>query len=374
MASRLAEGLQPHGCDVTCYATGSDEEKSSIKGLGSRAKLFPRVRPLSWFRSPELAAELRKDMGALDLLHLHQLWDYPLYVASRLGSVSGVPYVITPHGTLEPWCLNQKKWKKRMYMWLIAGAMLRQAACIHAVTPPEVDGFVKLGLKNPFTIVPNGIEPDEFTALPMRQEADFLWRALHGRKVVLYLGRIHYKKGLDQLIPAWSAVSRKHDDSVLVVAGPDEGGHEAAIRALVKREGTDNSVLFTGMLRGRRKLAMLARADAFVLPSYSEGFSMAVLEAMACGLPCILTPGCNFPQAQKAGAAFIVEPKAGPLGEAVSEVLNMGESQRRAMGERGRRLVLDNYTWDIAARKMITVYRCILGGKRIPLYPEPAQV
>jgi glycosyltransferase involved in cell wall biosynthesis len=127
------------------------------------------------------------------------------------------------------------------------------------------------------------------------------------------------------------------------------------------------------MVQGERKKALISRADIYTLPSYSEGFSMSILENLAAGKPLLITPGCNFPEVAEVGAGLSVNPVAEEIESGLRKLLDRSHEERKEMGERGRELVKNNYTWDIAARKMITVYRAILNKAPIPLFPEPAE-
>lgn len=368
----LASHLSGYRVNVSCWTVVRDEERAEVRQLGSWVRGFPEVFPRQWRRSPQLAREFARQTRLFDVTHLHEIWDHPIYQASKVCRLSAKPYLITAHGSLEPWCLNQRKWKKLVYSRLIGQRVLRGAACLHALTTAEIDGFVKFGLKNQFTVIPNGVEPEDFAVTPEPEEAEATWGELRGRRVVLFLGRIHPKKGLADLLRAWKSVVACHQDALLVIAGPDEFGHRARLEDIIQDEALNEDVLFTGMVSGKSKFALLSRADVFVLPSHSEGFSAAVLQAMAAGLPCLLTPGCNFPEAESAGAALIVKPSSPRLAEGLRDLLFLSEGKRKLMGERGRRLVFGNYTWDISARKFLTVYRRIIGGRQVPLYPEPA--
>ena len=223
-------------------------------------------------------------------------------------------------------------------------------------------------------MIPNGIDPQDYLHLPDPAEAEEARPGLHDRLVVLFLGRLSPEKGLDQLVGAWSIVVAKCPQAILVLAGPDHRNYRGLVQNLVDTKGLGSSVIMPGMLRGREKLAMLSRADVLVQPSYSEVLGLAVLEALACAKPCVITTGCNFEQVAAIGAGRVVEPAADALAAALIEVLSLSLQDRQMMGMRGRALVLQNYTWDIVARKMLTVYSCIVSGQEIPLYPEPANV
>ncbi len=199
---------------------------------------------------------------------------------------------------------------------------------------------------------------------------------LKGKKIVLFLSRINSEKGLDQLLPAWKSLQQQgeYDDFSLVIAGPDDRGYGSGIRALAEKLDLGTSVVFTGMVEGDQKKTLISRAECYILPSYSEGFSMSVLENLAAGKPVIITPGCNFPEVEKAGAGTVCEPAAESIARSLRMMLDLPADRRRKMGKKGRILVEKNFTWEITARKMITVYRAMLENKPIPLHPEPVPV
>ena len=374
----LGTALAALGNAVSYWSPVSEQDRSELLSRGPQVRLFDVDWPRAWFRSNALTRELTNEIATIDVLHLHEVWSHPIVAAAAIGRKTQTPYVIAPRGELEPWRVKNnllKYVKKRVYLSLLGRRMLQGAACLHAITPCEVDGFRRAGYPGPISIVPNGIDPRPYAELPDPLEAEQRWPSLKGRRVVLFLARLQKEKGLDRLIPAWKNLTNhsSYDDAVLVIAGPDDRGYHAVVNALIERHGVGSRVLLTGMVRARKKMALISRADIYTLPSYSEGFSMSVLENLAAAKPVLITPGCNFPEVAEAAAGLCVPPESGPLEQSLRELLDMSGPDRAAMGRRGQELVRRNYTWEIAARKMITVYRCILEGKEIPLYPEPAR-
>jgi glycosyltransferase involved in cell wall biosynthesis len=181
---------------------------------------------------------------------------------------------------------------------------------------------------------------------------------------------LHYKKGVDQLLPAFADLLLRHPDALLFLAGPDDGYMDTA-RAAVESLGISERVVIPGMLTGRDRLLAFTAGDVFCLPSYSEGIAVASLEALACGLPAVMTPGCHLPEAVQAGAAVCVEPRASEISSALAGLLALGDAERAAMGQRGREMVASQFSWDTIARKMLTVYDCVATGREVPLLPEP---
>ena len=233
---------------------------------------------------------------------------------------------------------------------------LRNADAIHAITPAEKRRIADLGYQTPVTVAPNGIDSAPFDTLPDPREFLNRFPALENKRVILFLGRLNPTKGLDILARAFSAIARRFPDAVLLMAGPDEEGGQRIMESILRSEGVLDRTLFTGMLTGYDKLAAMSRADLFVLPSYSEGFSIAILEAMAARLPVVITEGCNFPEVAEHGAGFVVEASDRPVTEAVGTLLSNHDLRVR-MGEQGRKLVSERYTWRVTATTLADLYR-----------------
>jgi poly(glycerol-phosphate) alpha-glucosyltransferase len=265
---------------------------------------------------------------------------------------------------LDPWALRLSRLKKALAALLFEGKHLRRAGCLHALTEAEARACRAYGLRNPIAVIPNGIDlpsPCAEGVAPWPQEAG---------RVLLFLGRIHPKKGLANLLSAWARLRQDRlpaaGDWTLAIAGWDQNGHEAELREQQRELDLGASVMFVGPLYGAAKAAALRDAAAFVLPSFSEGLPMAVLEAWAHKLPVIMTPACNLPQGFQAGAAVRVESNAGDLCRGLGEMIDMAQQERRQMGLRGQRLVADAFAWPRIAGQMKAVYTWLLGGGRIP--------
>ena len=201
---------------------------------------------------------------------------------------------------------------------------------------------------------PNGVHAEDFAALPAGEPFRTRWKLGDG-PVVIFLGRLHARKGLHLLIPAFAEAVRQTPDARLLIAGPDEG-MLARLQSLVSDHDLTGRVIFTGMISGQDKLAALAAADVFALPAVGEGFSMAVLEAMACALPVLLTPGCNFPEAAGEGAGLVVQREIAPLAKGLRHLLTDDE-RRASMGRRARELVHERYTWPQVVVQLEAIYQ-----------------
>jgi glycosyltransferase involved in cell wall biosynthesis len=315
----------------------------------------------SWRRDRLLLEAVRQRRPGL--LHVHGLWRSPTRIAAELAA-AGLPLVVAPHGMLDPWAMANSRWKKRIVWTLWERRALAAAGCLQALCPAEVDSIRGLGFGGPVALIPNGVRPPE-----PQGPADPPWAGSipAGNRVLLFLGRYHAKKGLVPLVEAWSrlAAAAAAEGWWLVLVGH---GDDGALQARVQREGLKR-ILVLGPCFGADKEACLGGADAFVLPSFSEGLPMAALEAMSWALPCLLSPACNLPEAFSAGAALPVNPTAAELGPPLRALLTMGAAERRQMGTAGRRLVQRHYSWERAAEATAAVYRWLMGEA-----PRPASL
>jgi glycosyltransferase involved in cell wall biosynthesis len=373
----LGSALARSGHNISYWATtGSHEQAQSTPVPGSHT--YETNWPHRWYRSRALARGLRTDLPSIDMLHVNGFWPHPVYMSSRLAHKSGTPYILCPSGALEPWRLRSTrfKWlKKEAYLRSIGKSVMKCSACLHACSAQEAEHFRRAGHDGPVAIIPNGIDISEFTAAD-GDEAHMHWPDLRGRPVVLFLSRLSPEKGLDLLIRTWAELVRRraHREAILMIAGPDDRGYRKTVEAMIEKNALQRRIVMSGMIRGRGKAALLRRADVLVLPSYSENFGIVVAEALACGTPVITTTGTPWNQLQSLDAGRWVAPEASELAGALRELLDMPESQRQAMGQRGRKLVEQHYTWDKVVGKFLTVCDCILRGGAVPLHPEPMEL
>lgn len=362
---RSSQVLQSQqGANVTVF--GFDDEET----LKDRATWEP-IQPRSFIRrgpsafslSPAMLSELLESNA--DIVHLHGLWQYPSVASLLWTRRTGRPHLITPHGMLDEWAVKRSRWKKRVATVLFERANLDQAACVHALCVPEAKSIRHFGVQVPICVIPNGVD------LPTAEDEALMAREREAvaEETILYLGRLHPKKGLTNLIRGWAAAqsgAKGHKKWVLSIAGWDQGGYESELKALASDLGVSDTVQFPGPLFGADKTRAFARASAFVLPSLSEGVPMAVLEAWAFRLPALITPECNLPEAFAADAAVRIESNADSIAGAFQSLLAMPKEARAAIGQNGRRLVERQFTWTIAVEQMVGVYRWITGNAPPP--------
>lgn len=335
-----------------------DPGEETAPGLARDEVLrFPLSR-LEWWKSPSARRNFQQAVSAAGIVHIHGLWQLHSTAALTEARRLGRPVVISAHGMLDSWALQKKGYKKKLYLGLGYRRLLAGAACLRALTEDEAGDYRRAGLLNPVVVIPNGVARTEEGDAPMFYSA---FPALRGARLLLFLGRLHRKKGLPVLLEAWSMAREALRDCHLVIAGPDSENHLAELREAVHQRNVAGSVTFAGLLAGGLKSASLAACGGFVLPSYSEGLSMAALEAMGAGCPVVLSPGCHLPEAARQGCGWIVEPKPAELARVLTEWAHSSEAELRSKGEAGRRFVSERYSWSTVARQVAEVFDWLRG-------------
>lgn len=300
-------------------------------------------------RTGSLEALLAPGTVRPDLWHDHGIWLRSNHEASRLADRFGIPRVVSPRGMLETWALGHRRWKKKLAWWLYQRADLRRATALHATAEAEADQFRRLGLRNPITVISNGIDVPGFEgSLDSR----------NGGRTALFLSRVHAKKGLPLLVEAWAKV--RPAGWRMKVVGPDEDGHVAEVKALVRRAGLAETWEFCGEIDDREKWGAYHQADLFVLPTHSENFGMVVAEALAAGVPVITTRGCPWEGIPAHGCGWWVEPTAEGLAAALQEACCQTDEVLRSMGLRGRQWMESEFGWKMIAQRMTALYEAVL--------------
>ncbi|MEH6604205.1 MAG: glycosyltransferase [Pseudomonadales bacterium] len=290
-----------------------------------------------------------------DIVHTHGIWMYCHREAARVCLLENIPRVVSPRGMLEPWSLRQKLIKKKLAWYLYQRNDLRSASAIHATAQSEAENICELGGFSDVFVVPNGVtKPPE---LHLNRD-DFAGQNNDRKKVLLFLGRIHPKKGLPLLVEAWARIRPK--DWTVRVVGSDDGGHINYIRNAVRQAGCAQDWSFDGPKEGLDKWRSIADADLFILPSHSENFGIVVAEALAAKLPVITTTATPWNGLRDNNCGWWVEPTVDAIEKALLAAMKVKPKELREMGVRGSSWVESNFLWPGVAKSMAAKYEDIL--------------
>ena len=376
---------------------GDEPRVLSVEDDGEAISPWPEGSPdfLSSCHLPGMIVlqdlDQRLDQINPQVLHTHGLWTYLSIGVPRWARKHDRPYIVSPHGMMDAWALDNSRLKKKVAIALYERRHLRGAACLHALCRSEADSIRAFGLKNPIATIPNGISiPEKKTAEHRQQTSD------GDKKLLLFLGRVHPKKGLENALRAWAKIRgresgvRGQEEWQFVIAGWDQGGHEAKLKQLCEELGlsfadvpgkqflsleassgqlSGFSVVFVGPLFGELKAQLLERASVFILPSFSEGLPMSVLEAWAYELPVVMTDYCNLPEGFSADAAIHIDTEVESMSAGMIKIIECSEAELKDMGFNGLNLVKEKFTWPTIAAQMKELYQWV--QKRSPQADKP---
>ena len=315
----------------------------------------PLFRRAHWTPRFGSVLQARCRAAGTQILHDNGVWLPTNHTAAGVAHRLSLPLIISPRGMLTVWALQHKAWKKRLALALYQRRDLEQAQVLHATAATEAADFRAIGLRQPIAVIPNGIQ------LPEQHRGQRTGAALPpgARRTLLFVSRLHPKKGLLDLVQAWAAVRRA--DWRVVIAGGDEQNHRAQVAAAIRDRRLENDFTFTGEVQGDAKWELYNGADVFVLPSHSENFGIVVAEALACGLPVITTHGTPWEALPAHRCGWWVANDPAALAAALREAMVLDDEARRAMGARGRALVEQKFGWPGVAEQMLAVYQWMLG-------------
>ena len=300
-----------------------------------------------------------------DIVHIHALWSPFLHRIQHWAETKNIPIVISPHGMLTPWALNQKKIKKMIAMVCYQYGDLKRASLFHATAQSEIDDLRRLKLTNPFCIAPLGVGFPEDDKLKKNSG-----KRPPKKRTLLFLSRVHPKKGLIHLVDAWVQIKQRRSDDIetkmtegwqVVVAGPSEVNHTKEVMAYVREKGVTEDFQMLGAVYGHAKDELYKNADIFVLPSFSENFGSVVIEALAWGCPVITTKGTPWQELETHQCGKWIDIGVEPLTLALKEMMGLSERERKKMGQNGRNLVERQYSWESVADKIRNAYENLLG-------------
>ena len=350
---RLCESLISTGVDVQLAALDWGAMPVRLPYL----KTFPLgLGPRRLGVSPRMRRWLKQEVtsGRVDVIHNHSLWMMPNVYPGNAVRHSRCRLVVSPRGTLSAWALGRNALQKKIFWHVLQAPMLRAAACFHATAVSEYEDIRRLGFRQPVCILPNGID------VPPLEGA-----LKSGRRQLLYLGRIHPVKGIDNLLHAWRAVEDRFPEWELCVAGPDNRGYLAEMQALAGQLRLKR-VEFADPLFGEDKLRAYRAASLFVLPTHSENFGMTVAEALAAGTPAIVTTGAPWSGLVKQGAGWWIDIGVDPMVACLEQALATTPTRLEEMGRVGREWMLRDYSWERIGAQLSWVYRWLLEGGEPP--------
>ncbi len=374
-ACGMVEAVVARGHDVTiaCLNRGG----TPLQPQGVTVQAFAPDRNSSLLPSAKLRDYLQENIRQFAVVHIHGVWQHPGHYAAAAARQHKIPYVLAPHGMLDANSLAMgRRWAKSMAWFLWDSTMVYRAAAVHCLNAAEIKCSPALR-KTPNAIIGNGIARAALDNMPVRG----LWRKEmggsigdQGRPIALFLSRIHPKKGLERLLPYWPELLKRHPTLLLVIAGTGEPAHVQRVQEVARQHGLINSVLFVGQLSGAAKSQAMADADVFILPSYQEGFSMAIAEAMAAGLPVVITRECNFGEVEEVEAGAVIAHGDMPAFVGAVAKLLENPTARFISGRNGQRLVRSRFSWEAAAERLEQLYRAVSQRSQIPQNLMPPEI
>ena len=309
------------------------------------------MAPLKHFRKMKQDWYWMLDEIRPDIVHVNCCWMPSCALTQKWAQQLGYKVVLTPHGMLEPWIMKRHYWTKKVpALLLYQKAAVKNADYLHATAESEKENLLKLGYNSRIAVIPNGIDVEAIT----------MKRSWNRKKQILFLSRIHVKKGIEFLLEAAAALKNSLDGYTIHIAGEGDAGYIEQLKSKTKALSIDGLVRFIGGVYGERKWQLFRDADLFVLPTYSENFGIVVAEALACGTPVITTKGTPWQDLETYHCGWWTEIGTNPLTEAVKAFLVLNEQALEAMGKNGRRLVEEKYSAKKMAEEMAGLYEKVL--------------
>jgi len=369
----LCRFLREQEIDVTVYTTNVYSENeikentfSEIDGVKiyyfGYTKYLEFLGETGWQYSSHLKRKVKENYHNFDIIYIIGIWNFPSTIAIRFLSKKKVPFIVAPHGSLDPFKFSQKGFKKKLYYKLLLGSYIRNSF-IHYFTNEEAkksSEFLNIPF-NKIVVIPNGIEIKENSSSNKFLE---LYLHLKNKFIILYLGRLHPIKGIEVTIESLSYLKDNKDRIHLVIAGKGETSYEVKLRSLVDELSLNELVTFTGHVEGELKSSLLSACNLFVLQSHSEAFSMSILEAMAYGKPLIISSNCNFDEFENEKCGFIIPNNPKTLADKI-ELLFNDKDLCSKMGDKANKLAEAKYSWENIAREFKHAFEKIIAAKKL---------
>lgn len=347
----LAKGLAEVNVDITLMTIRSNNMNThAIAGTSVKLKILEKD-----FTESTILSFLKFEK--FDLIQIQSVWEPSYHKVIECARKLNIPYLVTPRGMLEPWSLSQKKWKKKIAWYLYQKKDMQKAACVFTTANMEAQHIRDLGINVPLSVIPNGIETEGYSCRSSKEGI---------KKQVLFLSRIHEKKGIELLIEAWGRLIKNFDGWNLIVVGNGESGYIESLKNLIKNKSLLDTVKISEPVFGAEKIKLYIESSVFCLPSYSENFGMVIAEAMSCGVPAITTTNCPWEILNETKTGWCIDLSVDNLELALRDAMSMDLDKLFEMGQRASKLVFDNFNYKNIALKTKALYEWILTKQSKP--------
>lgn len=347
----LARGLAELGVDITLMTIRSENMNThALEGTNAKLKVLEPS-----FSRRDIAKYLKEE--AFQLIQIQSMWDLPYHKVMVEARKQGIPYVITPRGMLEPWSLSQKRWKKKLAWWIYQRNDVQKSACVFTTAKMEAEHVSNLGITTFKSVIPNGIEIDGY---PCKASIDMV------KKQVLFLSRVHVKKGIELLFEAWKRIHRDFIDWQLLIVGNGETDYIRALELKIDSLEMSDCIKIHPPVFGDAKTQLYHESALFCLPSYSENFGMVIAEAMSCGTPVITTTNCPWEILNETRTGWCIDLSVENLEHALREALSMNETDLYEKGRKASQLIRENFDYRSVTRNTLRLYQWLLNGGEKP--------
>ena len=365
VALNLAKAQHELGCQakIWCSGVASDIKwASDFTGINrSQISLFPSVSALNFTFSKAMFDSAKSNKEGFHIVHQHGIWTGCSVITNTFRKRHRMPVVVAAHGSLHKYALERSSWKKKIALLAYENENLRKASCLHATAEAEINDFRNFGLKNPIALIDNGVSSKSINDSGVAERFLEQHNLPKNRRILLFLSRITPKKGLPIALQAICQMRDKLTNWLFVIAGTDEFNHQREIERLVEVLGLGEMIRMVGPLYDQNKSDAFAATDVFILPSYSEGAPMVILDSLAAGVPVLTTKATPWESLIKYQCGWWVSPSIDGLSDALQSASDLSSQQLKEMGMRGKELVRAHYLWSAQAQKSLDLYAWILG-------------